>query len=405
MYIKISRDGAGKGKNRGSLGRVIAIVLIVLGTVAVIAGLLWTALRIQRRKKSSEAPLDGGGSDEEDNYLESISGMPVRFTYSDLRQATDDFLVKLGSGGFGTVYLGKLRDGSRVAVKKLEGVHQGTKEFRAEVSIIGSIHHIHLVRLRGFCAEGSHRLLAYEYMSNGSLDRWIFRRDKEGHQLDWEKRFNIALGTAKGLAYLHEDCESKIVHCDIKPENVLLDDNFEAKVSDFGLAKMMTREQSHVFTTLRGTRGYLAPEWITNYAISEKSDVYSFGMNFDPSETSEKAHFPSYAFKMMEEGKLREVLDSTLLLSDKDDSVETTIKVALWCIQEDMTLRPSMAKVVQMLEGLTDVPQPPTSSQMGFRLYANLIKTMSEEGSSAASGPSDWNSEALLSAVRLSGPR
>ncbi|KAH1257380.1 G-type lectin S-receptor-like serine/threonine-protein kinase SD2-5 [Glycine max] len=159
-----------------------------------------------------------------------------------------------------------------------------------------------------------HRLLAYEYMANGSLDKWIFNKNKEDFVLDWDTRYNIALGIAKGLAYLHEDYESNIIHCDIKPENVLLDDNFRVKVSDFGLAKLMTREQRHVFTTLRGTTMYLAPEWIINCAILEKSDVYNYGMvlveiiggmkNYDPSETSEKSYFPSFAFKMVEEGNV-----------------------------------------------------------------------------------------------------
>ncbi|OWM66886.1 hypothetical protein CDL15_Pgr021999 [Punica granatum] len=155
--------------------------------------------------------------------------MPVRFTYKDLQTATNNFTMKLGRGGFGSVYEGTLPEGTRLAVKKLEGIGQGKKEFRAEVCIIGSIHHHHLVRLRGFCAEGAHCLLAYEYMANGSPDKWIFRKDK-GEMVNWNTRFNIALGTAKGLAYLHEDCDVKIVHCDIKPENVLLDENFLAKV-------------------------------------------------------------------------------------------------------------------------------------------------------------------------------
>ncbi|CAI0444334.1 unnamed protein product [Linum tenue] len=319
--------------------------------------------------------------------------MPMRFTYKELQTATNDFSVKLGQGGFGSVYQGVLPDGTRLAVKKLEGIGQGKKEFRAEVSIIGSIHH------------RSHRMLAYEFMANGSLDKWIFRRrdkDQEGEfLLDWRTRFDIAVGTAKGLAYLHQDCDVKIIHCDIKPENVLLDGNFLAKVSDFGLAKLMTREQSHVFTTMRGTRGYLAPEWITNYAISEKSDVYSYGMllleiisgrkNFVASETSEKSHFPSYAFKMMEEGKLGEIFDSKLNL------------VALWCIQEDMHVRPSMTKVVQMLEGICPVPKPPTSSPLTARLYSGIFKSISEGGTS--SGQSDCNSDVYQSAVRLSGPR
>ncbi|EHA8591631.1 G-type lectin S-receptor-like serine/threonine-protein kinase SD2-5 [Cocos nucifera] len=415
-FVKIASDGGGSPspgqEGGGSSGRKHSTILVIicLATAAVIAVLIYFAIRIHQRKK---LPEPSQGSSEEDNFLESITGMPVRFSYRELQEATDNFSVKLGQGGFGSVYLGKLPDGTQVAVKQLEGIGQGRKEFRSEVAIIGSIHHFHLVRLRGFCAEGMHRLLAYEYMAKGSLDRWIFQNNGEGSQLDWDKRYNIALGTAKGLAYLHEDCDSKIIHCDIKPENVLLDENYVAKVSDFGLAKLMTREQSHVFTTLRGTRGYLAPEWITNYAISEKSDVYSFGMvlleiiggrkNFDPAESSEKAHFPSYAFKKMEGGRLKEVFDAKLKVNDRDQRVETAIKVALWCIQEDLSLRPSMTKVVQMLEGLLDVPQPPISSQMGFRLYANAFRSTSEEGTS--SGPSDCNSDAFLSAVRLSGPR
>ncbi|KAJ4953820.1 hypothetical protein NE237_030652 [Protea cynaroides] len=416
-YVKVPRDGnqgqksGGKGSSSSSQKYLPIIMVIAIATVLAISGILYLGFQYYKKKKSvPESPKD---SSEEDMFLENLSGAPIRFNYNDLQTATNNFSVKLGQGGFGSVYQGMLPDGARLAVKKLEGVGQGKKEFRAEVSIIGSIHHIHLVRLKGFCAEGTHRLLAYEYMAKGSLDRWIFPKNREDHMLDWERRFSIAVGMAKGLAYLHEDCDVKIIHCDIKPENVLLDDNYSARVSDFGLAKLMTREQSHVFTTLRGTRGYLAPEWITNYAISEKSDVYSFGMvlleiiggrkNFDPEDTSEKAHFPSYAFKMMEEGRIKEILDSKLNTQEDDERVITAIKVALWCIQEDMYLRPSMTKVVQMLEGLSPVPQPPTSSQMGFRLYSGLFKSISEEGTS--SGPSDCNSDAYLSAVRLSGPR
>ncbi|KAL9400343.1 hypothetical protein Peur_009304 [Populus x canadensis] len=413
-YIKVSSDG-GSGSNAGGDGSgeksFPIVVIIVIGTLIVICGLLYMAFRYHRKKKKMlESPPN---TSEDDNFLETLSGMPIRFSYRDLQTATNNFSVKLGQGGFGSVYQGALPDGTQLAVKKLEGMGQGKKEFRAEVSIIGSIHHHHLVRIKGFCAEGTHRLLAYEFMANGSLDKWIFKRNKEEFLLDWETRFNIAVGTAKGLAYLHEDCDVKIIHCDIKPENVLLDGQFLAKVSDFGLAKLMNREQSHVFTTLRGTRGYLAPEWITNYAISEKSDVYSYGMllleiiggrkNFDPAESSEKSHFPSYAFKMMEEGKLKEILDSKLRLDNDDDRVSTSIKVALWCIQEDMNIRPSMTKVVQMLEGLSPVPLPPTSSPLGSRLYSSFFKSTSEEGTS--SGPSDCNSDAYLSAVRLSGPR
>ncbi|XP_051203517.1 G-type lectin S-receptor-like serine/threonine-protein kinase SD2-5 [Lolium perenne] len=411
-FIKVSSSGSGRS-GTGSGIHTIIIVVIIVGTLAVIGVLVYAGFFIYRRRRYPSFAQDEAGSSEDDGYLQTISGAPVRFTYRELQDATNNFSNKLGQGGFGSVYLGTLPDGGRIAVKKLESIGQGKKEFRSEVTIIGSIHHIHLVKLRGFCAEGSYRLLAYEYMAKGSLERWIFRTKEADPLLDWDTRFNIALGAAKGLAYLHQDCESKIIHCDIKPENFLLDDNFLVKVSDFGLAKLMSREQSLVFTTMRGTRGYLAPEWITNYAISEKSDVYSYGMvlleiisgrkNFDPVEGSEKAHFPSFAFKKLEEGDLSEIFDAKLKYSDKDERLEIAIKVALWCIQEDFYQRPSMSKVVQMLECVCDVPQPPVSSQIGYRLYANAFKSSSEEGMS--SGMSDYNSEALLSAVRLSGPR
>lgn len=411
-FIKIFGNGGGHESSGGGGSKHNPIVIvIVIVTVVIILAMLFAGYHFYRKsKKAPETPRE---SSEEDNFLEGLSGMPIRFSYKDLQTATSDFSVKLGQGGFGSVYQGSLPDGTRLAVKKLEGIGQGKKEFRAEVSIIGSIHHLHLVRLKGFCAEGSHRLLAYEFMANGSLDKWLFKKDKGEFMLDWNTRYNIAVGTAKGLAYLHEDCDVKIVHCDIKPENVLLDDHFMAKVGDFGLAKLMTREQSHVFTTLRGTRGYLAPEWITNYAISEKSDVYSYGMvlleliggrkNYNPSEGSEKCHFPSYAFKMLEEGKLKEIMDANLQIDEEDERVGIAIKVALWCIQDDMYLRPPMIKVVQMLEGLSPVPPPPMASQLGSRLYSSFFKSISGEGTS--SGPSDCNSDAYLSAVRLSGPR
>ncbi|KAL3497376.1 hypothetical protein ACH5RR_040108 [Cinchona calisaya] len=424
-YIKVL-GSAGNGGNQGGGGgggggtnktRSIIVIVIVISTVFVIIGLL-SAGYCYYQKKNKKLPESPKQSSDEENFWENLTGMPVRFSYNDLQTATKNFSVKLGQGGFGSVYHGVLLDGTQLAVKKLEGIGQGKKEFRAEVSIIGSIHHLHLVRLKGFCAEGSHRLLVYEYMAYGSLDRWLFKKDKGEFMLDWETRYSIALGTAKGLAYLHEDCDVKIVHCDIKPENVLLDDHFHAKVSDFGLAKLMTREQSHVFTTLRGTRGYLAPEWITNYAISEKSDVYSYGMvlleiiggrkNYDPSESSGKSHFPTYAFKMLEEGKLKDILDASLKINEEDERVSTAIKVALWCIQDEMSLRPPMTKVVQMLEGIYPVPPPPPC-QIGSRLYANFFNSMSQEGTGtgtgSSSGPSDCNSDAYLSAVRLSGPR
>ncbi|XP_071698129.1 G-type lectin S-receptor-like serine/threonine-protein kinase SD2-5 [Rutidosis leptorrhynchoides] len=404
-YIKIdgtqSINSQGQKNKKHSTQVLIVVVVIVTMSAFVVVGLVIIGVRYYHKKNESIEVNDE--ISEEDTFLENISGMPIRFTYKDLLEATNDFTTKLGQGGFGSVYRGVLNDGTQLAVKRLEGIGQGKKEFRAEVSMIGSIHHHHLVKLKGFCAEGKYRLLVYEYMGNGSLDRWLFG----DVSLDWDTRYNIAIGTAKGLAYLHEDCDVKIIHCDIKPENVLLDDHFLAKVSDFGLAKLMTREQSHVFTTLRGTRGYLAPEWITNYAISEKSDVYSYGMvlleiisgrkNYNSSET---LNFPAYAFKMMGEGKVKELLDEKMKVDENDERVVIATHVALWCIQDDMNLRPSMPKVVRMLEGLSPVLAPPLG---GIGLYSSLYKSFSEFGTS--SGPSDGNSDAYLSDTRVSGPR
>ncbi|KAK7271178.1 hypothetical protein RJT34_26857 [Clitoria ternatea] len=408
-FMKVSihdRNGHKNGSNDETVLTVVIVVLIVLVIVGLITGFWY----FNKRKKNGLAKYPQDNL-EEDDFLDSLSGMPARFTFGALARATKDFSTKIGEGGFGSVYLGVLEDGTQLAVKKLEGVGQGAKEFKAEVSIIGSIHHVHLVKLKGFCAEGPHRLLVYEYMARGSLDKWIFKNSENSFLLNWDTRYNIAIGTAKGLAYLHEECEVRIIHCDIKPQNVLLDDNFTAKVSDFGLAKLMSREQSHVFTTLRGTRGYLAPEWITNYAISEKSDVFSYGMvlleiiggrkNYDQWEGSEKAHFPSYVFKMMEEGKLKEVLDQKIDISEKDEKAVTALKVALWCIQDDASLRPSMTKVAQMLEGLCPVPDPPSLAQSGT--YSAFMKMSSGEATS--SGQASFYSNVPLSCVQLSGPR
>ena len=416
-YVKVLSNGSNgdgrqspeRGKSR-EVSHILIIVIIVTATILIIVGLIFLAFYYDRKNKILLEPSQDDL--EDDTLLDSLSGMPVRFSYSDLHEATNNFSIKLGEGGFCSVYLGVFPDGTLLAVKQMEAIGQGMKEFRAEVGLIGSIHHVHLVQLKGFCAEGPHRLLVYEYLGKGSLDRWIFKNNEGDPMLDWNTRFDIAVGTAKGLAYLHEECEVKIVHCDIKPENVLLDDNFSAKVSDFGLAKLMDREQSLVCTQLRGTRGYLAPEWIFDHAISEKSDVYSYGMllleiirgrkNYEPRQSSDKVYLPTYAFKMREEEKLKEILDPELKTDENDERVITAIKVALWCIQEDMHLRPAMTKVVQMLEGHCSVPQPPTSSKLDSP--SSFAKSNSE-ASNSTSRMINYYSDAHLSSVQISGPR
>lgn len=229
---------------------------------------------------SDDNGFTGDESNSESDDEISIPGLPTRFTYSDLAYATDNFSIKIGSGGFGEVFKGQLPDKTLVAVKRISaglggGVH-GKKEFCTEIAVIGNIHHVNLVRLRGFCTEGRRRMLVYEYMNRGSLDRPLF--SSAGPVLEWQERMDIAIGAARGLAYLHFGCDQKIIHCDVKPENILLHDGSGVKISDFGLAKLISPEQSGFFTTMRGTRGYLAPEWLTNSAISDRTDVYSYGM-------------------------------------------------------------------------------------------------------------------------------
>lgn len=210
------------------------------------------------------------------NERVNITDCIKAYSYKQIKKAIKIFSTKLGEGGCGTVFMGRLFNCNEVAVKRLKiGVKQ-EKQFQAEVQTIGMIRHSNLVRLLGFCAEGTERLLVYEYMSNGSLSSHLFSACLSA--LSWNARYQVALGTAKGLAYLHERCRDCIIHFDIKPENVLLDENFSPKIADLGMAKLLCRDFSRVLTTTRGTVGYLAPEWMSGQAITEKADVYSFGM-------------------------------------------------------------------------------------------------------------------------------
>lgn len=355
----------------------IALVAITNTLVFVLICCLRYAYRM---KVKEDVKLAMGATETEGEvdaeFLKTLSGLPIRFLYKELESATQGFSKKLGRGGFGSVYEGKLPDGSKVAVKKLEREGRGQKEFCAEVATISRIRHMNLVSLRGFCMEAAQRLLVYEFMSGGSLDRWLFRcKDDDEVGLDWDTRFNIALGTARGLAYLHEDCDEKILHLDVKPENILLDEQFRAKVSDFGLSRSMGKEQSRLVTTMRGTPGYLAPEWLLASGIDSKIDVYSYGIvllelvsgrrSVDQSQTDlEFTYLPSIAFKKVAEDRAKDIIDP--FLQDKLDhhhshQAELMIRIALWCIQERPSIRPTMGNVVQMLEGNMEVMQPPMS--------------------------------------------
>ncbi|KAB2085553.1 hypothetical protein ES319_A05G405400v1 [Gossypium barbadense] len=288
------------------------------------------------------------------------------FSYNVLKRATNGFKEELGKGSFGAVYKGSLNRGRNlIAVKRLEKlVEEGEREFQAEMRAIGRAHHKNLVRLLGYCAEDSKRVLVYEYMGNGSLADLLF---KSRQRPDWDERTRIALDVARGILYLHEECETPIIHCDIKPQNILMDDYWRAKISDFGLAKLLMGDHTRTFTVVRGTRGYMAPEWHKNVPISAKADIYSYGIvlletvfcrrNLDTTVSNpEEIILSILVYKCLVEKKL-----DKLVLGEEVDkkSLERMVMVALWCIQDEPALRPSIKTVVMMLEGITDICIPP----------------------------------------------
>ncbi|XP_010247276.1 PREDICTED: G-type lectin S-receptor-like serine/threonine-protein kinase LECRK2 [Nelumbo nucifera] len=292
------------------------------------------------------------------------------FSYDELQKATDGFKEELGRGSFGAVYKGSIHKGKKIiAVKRLEKMmEEGEREFRAEMRAIGRTHHRNLVRLLGYCAEDSNRLLVYEYMSNGSLADLLFQAKQHPY---WNEKVGIALDIAKGIHYLHEECEAPIIHCDIKPQNILMDDFWTAKISDFGLAKLLMPDQTRTFTQVRGTRGYLAPEWQRNTPITVKTDVYSFGimlleivccrkcMEFGAS-SPEQIILSNWVYNCFVERQLDK------LVPDEEvdmKMLERMVKVGLWCIQDEPVLRPSMKNVILMLESIIeDISVPPAPS-------------------------------------------
>ncbi|OIW21476.1 hypothetical protein TanjilG_04943 [Lupinus angustifolius] len=422
---------------------VAASVLLPITGIIIIVSLVFLSCRRMKVSKAQDVQLGKSISHSSSNDMDAfyIPGLPRRFDYEELEDATDNFKTLIGSGGFGSVYRGVLSDNTVVAVKKIINIGiQGKKDFCTEIGVIGNTYHANLVKLKGFCAQGRHRLLVYEYMNRGSLDRTLFGT---GPVLEWQERSEVALGTARGLAYLHSGCEQKIIHCDIKPENILLQDQFQAKISDFGLSKFLSPEQSGLFTTMRGTRGYLAPEWLTNSAISEKTDVYSFGMvllelvsgrkncyfrsnshsvddgnsgggHSSNSSTTGLVYFPLFALEMHEQGNYLELADQRLEGRVTNDEVEKLVRIALCCVHEEPAIRPNMVAVVGILEGEIPSPQPRIESLNFLRFYgrrfteASMIAEESEYNcilNQQGRNSTSQNSFSYISSETVSGPR
>ncbi|KAL7254818.1 hypothetical protein ACSBR1_009044 [Camellia fascicularis] len=300
------------------------------------------------------------------SYVQIATGFR-KFTYSELKQATHNFGEEIGRGGGGIVYKGVLSDHRVAAIKQLNDANQGEAEFLAEVSTIGRVNHMNLIEVWGYCAEGKHRLLVYEYMEHRSL-----AENLATNTLDWVKRFDIAVGSAKGLAYLHEECLEWVLHCDVKPQNILLDSNYHPKVADFGLSKLLNRGGGHnsSFSKVRGTRGYMAPEWIFNHRITSKVDVYSYGVvvlemvtgkspltNSPSSGNSgemEQRHLVKWVREKMndtvaKESWLEEIIDPVMKGRYDASKMEILVGVALQCVEENKDARPTMSQVIERL--------------------------------------------------------
>ncbi|XP_021724590.1 probable receptor-like protein kinase At2g42960 [Chenopodium quinoa] len=316
------------------------------------------------------------------------------FTLRDLEMATHHFSATniIGEGGYGVVFKGLLVNGTEVAVKRLvNNMGQAEKEFRVEVEAIGHVRHKNLVRLLGYCIEGVHRMLVYEYVNNGNLEQWIHGAMRHHGTLTWEARIKVLLGTAKALAYLHESIEPKVVHRDIKSSNILIDTDFNAKVSDFGLAKLLDSGESHITTRVMGTFGYVAPEYANSGLLNEKSDIYSFGVLLleaitardpvDYSRPANEVNLVEWLKVMVGTRRAEEVVDPNLEVKPTTRALKRALLVALRCIDPDPEKRPRMSQVVRMLDA-DEVPNREDRRSRKSRTTSMEFESVKDTGSS-----------------------
>ncbi|XP_024517325.1 cysteine-rich receptor-like protein kinase 15 [Selaginella moellendorffii] len=393
-------------KGKKTLGLAIGI------PIAGVAALLLLVLGYFILKRRKKLPKKQEPAREEFDELQlTLHRGPVTFSYDLLRRATEDFSddKKLGEGGFGAVYKGTFGDGTEIAIKKLSvSSKQGEQQFLNEVKVIGSVQHRNLVRLLGCCVEGSERLLVYEFLKNNSLEKALLDdmlSEEETPRLSLTTRYNILLGTARGLTYLHEDSQIRIVHRDIKPSNILLDETFEAKISDFGLARLYEEDEATeiITTKVAGTYGYMAPEYAFHGHLSEKADVFTFGVvvletlagrkNRDVTLPGPEQYLLEWAWQLHSDGLLANLLDPKLVRSSSNEQERTLVQaihIALMCTQASPQDRPSMSHVVAMLSGHSNVNVPLSAT---FDIQAMNPRFYSSSSNSAASDPKNRRSK------------
>lgn len=372
--VKVGIDLGGNGSAPLPLGfkqskKVVRVDILIIGIACLALSFVMLAFSAFIIRYSMWAHYNA--SHEPNARL--IDDVPLRaFTYGELEVATGGFVeeLELGRGSFGTVFKGILSDGKKpIAVKRLDQrlvADQGEEEFRNEMRSIGRIHHRNLVRLLGYCHEGSNRLLVFEYMSKGTLADYLFKSETKPN---WDERINIALNIARGIRYLHEECESRIIHCDINPNNILMDEYGSPKISDFGLAKLLMSDHSRTVTGIRGTRGNVAPEWHKNLPITVKADAYSFGIVFlvivccrrstDINAPEDEAILAEWVYNCFKANEVLKLVPEEV----EEQTLERMIKIGLWCIEKEPAVRPSMKEVVQMLECTTYIPVPPCAAR------------------------------------------
>ncbi|KAL1195172.1 Cysteine-rich receptor-like protein kinase 27 [Cardamine amara subsp. amara] len=359
------RSDRGNGKDRSK-----ALVFAVIPTVIIVLVLICLFIYLMRRKKRTTQ------YEKAEDEIENADSL--HFDFDTIRVATDEFSLtnKIGEGGFGVVYKGRLQDGQEIAVKRLS-IHsgQGNAEFKTEVLLMTKLQHKNFIKLFGFSIKESERLLVYEFIPNTSLDRFLFDPIKR-KQLDWGKRYNIIIGISQGLLFLHEGSEFPIIHRDLKSFNVLLDEQMQPKISDFGMARQFDFDRTQAITRrVVGTYGYMAPEYAMHGRFSVKTDVYSFGVLVLEIITgkrnsglgfSEGTDLPTYGWKNWVEGTKTELIDNVFLKSYSKKQSMQCVEIALSCVQENPNKRPTMESVVSMLSSDSESLQLPKPSQPGF---------------------------------------